>query len=1055
MLNYSVQPGELVEENHQPEEGLEPLGTNPFPGLRPFSIEESHLFFGREGQVDEILLKLSQHRSVTIMGYSGSGKSSLMYCGLVPVLYGGFMINTSPNWQIIATRPGTSPITNLTEAIVNYLESTGKISADDKVIQCAIIKSVLLSGPDGLVEVSNYLQRLEKDNIFFLIDQFEELLRYRELGEDNNNEAAQYVNLVLNAVTQKDVPIYVSLSMRSDFIGECSVFPGLTQMINNSNYLVPQMGREQKRLAIEGPVAVGGGKITSRLVKRLLGDISDHQDQLPIMQHALMRTWDYWVANREPGEPMDLRHYNAIGRISQALSLHANEAYEELTASEKEIAEVLFKSVTEKNEENQGLRRPAKIKFVSELAGASEEEVIRVVECFRRTGRSFLMPGSQINLSGATTVELSHESLMRIWNRLSNWVEEEFESAQLYKRISNAAALYQTGKAGLWRPPDLQLALNWQKKQKPTRVWAQRYDIAFERSIVFLDTSRITYEAELKNQEMLQRRMLRRARVTSLILGIAAIIAIIFMIYGFTQSIEAGRQSLEAGKQRDIAISNENKAVLAKVEAEQQRKLAIEGQQKLAAQAKVLEKALGDAKIAQAEAEKNYREALRQEQIAISAEGKERAASEEAKQQTVIARSERDRANRLLYLSIAQSMEAKSVTIDDKELAGLLAMQGYLYHSQYDGHKYDPYVFSGLYYSIAKLSENFNYNQVKVPGNLKNKMFALAVSKKESTFYTTGNDGRIFKGDYLKQTADNLVDFNPYPNRVLALSIDEKYLINGSDSSAIQIFHLEQPGEKPGVARGHKGFVNDIKFLPDNSGFISVGSDRTVRFTNHITGQGRLLATLPYDIKSIDINQDGTRMAGVAASGQLIMLNLSDNTFELKIDESKNQVRVLSVAFHPSRQILAYGTEFLDKDSKWKGSVKLINYTTLETLKELRGHNAGVSDVEFSPDGLLLASSGYDKKLQMWVVDHEQDLPVVMDNNNGNIWKLAFAKGSNYLLVSCNNGEIRVWPTDPKMLAEQICPKLKRNMTKEEWDIYVGNGIGYESTCKNLLISDF
>ncbi len=258
------------------------------------------------------------------------------------------------------------------------------------------------------------------------------------------------------------------------------------------------------------------------------------------MQHALMRTWDYWIANREPGEPMDLRHYNAIGRISQALSLHANEAYEELTTTEKEIAEVLFKSVTEKNEENQGLRRPAKLKFVSELAGASEEEVVRVVECFRRTGRSFLMPGSHVNLSGATTIELSHESLMRIWNRLSNWVEEEFESAQLYKRISNAAALYQTGKAGLWRPPDLQLALNWQKKQKPTRVWAQRYDVAFERSIVFLDTSRITYEAELKNQEMLQRRMLRRARVTSLILGIAAIIAVIFMIYGFTQSIEAG-----------------------------------------------------------------------------------------------------------------------------------------------------------------------------------------------------------------------------------------------------------------------------------------------------------------------------------------------------------------------------------------------------------------------------------------------------------------------------------------------------------------------------------
>jgi WD40 repeat protein len=105
---------------------------------------------------------------------------------------------------------------------------------------------------------------------------------------------------------------------------------------------------------------------------------------------------------------------------------------------------------------------------------------------------------------------------------------------------------------------------------------------------------------------------------------------------------------------------------------------------------------------------------------------------------------------------------------------------------------------------------------------------------------------------------------------------------------------------------------------------------------------------------------------------------------------------------------------------------------------------------------LLLASAGLDHKLQMWVVDHEQeDLPVVMDNNGGNIWKLSFTSNSDYLLASCNNGEIRVWPTDPKMLADQICPKLSRNMTQEEWEIYVRNNIGYEATCKNLLIKDF
>jgi WD40 repeat protein len=137
-----------------------------------------------------------------------------------------------------------------------------------------------------------------------------------------------------------------------------------------------------------------------------------------------------------------------------------------------------------------------------------------------------------------------------------------------------------------------------------------------------------------------------------------------------------------------------------------------------------------------------------------------------------------------------------------------------------------------------------------------------------------------------------------------------------------------------------------------------------------------------------------------------------------------------------------------------RGVVKLLDLDTRK-VKELTGHKSGITDLEFSPDGLLLASAGLDRKLQMWVVDHENDLPILMDNNNGYVWDISFTKGSDYLIASCNNGEIRFWPTDPRMLAEQVCPQLKRNMTPEEWEIYVGNNIGYESTCQSLLIKDF
>ena len=131
MLNYSVQVGQLEDESPR----LSTLGgkvtSNPFPGLRPFSLDECHLFFGRENHVDDILLKLSQNRSVAVMGYSGSGKSSLMYCGLVPMLYGGFMTESGSSWKVIIARPGNSPIQNLTDSIVSLLVQDGSLRLSD------------------------------------------------------------------------------------------------------------------------------------------------------------------------------------------------------------------------------------------------------------------------------------------------------------------------------------------------------------------------------------------------------------------------------------------------------------------------------------------------------------------------------------------------------------------------------------------------------------------------------------------------------------------------------------------------------------------------------------------------------------------------------------------------------------------------------------------------------------------------------------------------------------------------------------------------------------
>jgi hypothetical protein len=484
----------LTETPVQKEEMLNPT-FNPFPGLRPFSVDESHLFFGREGQSDEILKKLADNRFVAVIGASGSGKSSLMFCGLVPILHGGFIAKAGSNWRVVTTRPGVGPIDNLAAALVKSDISEANATEEEKEVRRSIASAVLRSSSLGLIDAVKQLNQTANENVLLMVDQFEELFRFKKSSDDNSavNESEAFIKLLLEAVEQSEVPIYVVLTMRSDFIGECAQFQNLTKLINDSQYLIPQMSREDLRDAVIGPVAVGGGAISQHMVQQLLNDVGDNPDQLPILQHALMRSWNHWIDNREGNEPMDIYNYEAIGKMEKALSEHANEAFDELSESGKVICGKMFKVLTEKVGDNRGIRHPTRLGDMPNLIHAEQAEIVNVIDIFRAPGRSFVTPAAEFNLTDNSIIDISHESLMRVWDRLKLWVDEESSAVGTYMRISEASAMYQIGKTSLWRPPDLQLALNWKEKQNPTLAWATRYYNAFERAMVFLETSILAY----------------------------------------------------------------------------------------------------------------------------------------------------------------------------------------------------------------------------------------------------------------------------------------------------------------------------------------------------------------------------------------------------------------------------------------------------------------------------------------------------------------------------------------------------------------------------------
>ena len=258
------------------------ITEHPYPGLRPFTREESDIFFGREEQSDQLLAKLGETRFIAVVGLSGCGKSSLVRAGMIPNLESGYLVSAGAYWRIATMRPGNTPIWNLAEALLDDSALGGELRAegipDPKIL--SLLLASLRRGSFGVVEILRETPLPKGTNLLIVVDQFEELFRYHREGGRDETEA--FVNLLLTSARHEEFPIYVVTTMRSEYIGDCALFYGLPEVMNRGQFLVPRLTREQQEMAILGPAGVFGGTIEDRLVNRLLNEMGNDPDQLPL-----------------------------------------------------------------------------------------------------------------------------------------------------------------------------------------------------------------------------------------------------------------------------------------------------------------------------------------------------------------------------------------------------------------------------------------------------------------------------------------------------------------------------------------------------------------------------------------------------------------------------------------------------------------------------------------------------------------------------------------------------------------------------------------------------
>ena len=516
----------------------------PYTGLRSFTEEESLYFKGRDLQVDQITSLLEQNKFLMVTGASGEGKSSLVYAGLIPNARAGFFKARYTNWVVADFRPERSPVTNMAQALADKFQS--KPSSVETELRRGFSSLIdLYTNSEFYVnEAEDHWKQLpeqeKKDirrkaaNLIILVDQFEEFFTNPEnfYDEAPSQDSQIVVNLILETARiaiKKNLPVYVVCTMRSDYIGQCSAFRGLPEYIGFSQFFVPRLKRKDLKQVVEEPAILSGNRISQRLIERLVYDLSEGVDQLPILQHALSQVW---LAADHGREEMDLLHYAQVGGmpahelpdedqqifqewfsklpehqqshyvdtgLSKIIEMHASVLYDnaweyynqhhpEAPITQKEAKHIIaltFSCLT-KIDNSRAVRNRMSLGEITEIINTpsfTPEVVNEVLHIYREEGNSFIRPfktedPSTHNLSTETVLDITHESLIRNWNKLNKWANQEFEFYSTYvdfkKQIDRWKA---SGKSSNFLLPigPLTYFENWYNNCKPNAGWIRRY----------------------------------------------------------------------------------------------------------------------------------------------------------------------------------------------------------------------------------------------------------------------------------------------------------------------------------------------------------------------------------------------------------------------------------------------------------------------------------------------------------------------------------------------------------------------------------------------------
>jgi WD40 repeat protein len=977
----------------------------PYRELYPFDQNDAALFFGREAATERLRQALRRRNVLPLLGASGSGKSSLVFAGLVPLLH------KEGHWCYSYFRPRESPFMELARALLPLyapsLNETERLGQTEQLAAKLRKKEILLS--NVLAEIRH---KAPHDQLLLIGDQFEELY-YPTLMQE---ERQAFLDVLFQAFAHDGLggrkganasagSVRLLLTMRADFLGNALAhrsFAALFQQEGEGkdDVKLGPMSEVELREAIEKPAAAQGVAFESGLVERILIELATEPGHLPLLEFALTKLW-----SRRKGALITHEAYTEIGGVKGALAQHADGCLADLEPSQQVEARRVFLQLVRPGEGTEDTRRLA----TRQELGEDRWPLV----CLLADDRLVV---TSRNAVGDDTVEVVHEALIRHWGKMRGWLASDRDFRSWQERLRGSLAQWQANdheEGGLLRGAALAVArAQLQERQEDLGNIEQDFIAASAAA-----------EDEARRRERRRQRLLFSGLAGGLVLVTVA------LMLAWGQLVRAQRQRGEA-----LAASAKLNAPKRPADALFEA-LAAAGLTRfghiqaatLSLPARVSE-ALTEGWGYNRETNRLLGHTARVYSAAFSTEGSRIVSTgEDGTLRVWDAKSGKPIGKPLELPSDYQDepIELRSVAFS-RDGSRIVASGRYGFVCLWDvrsgkqikilqGHKgfvksvsFSPdgqRILSSAGDGTIRVWDAKSGKSIGKPlRGHQGDVLSAAFSSDGSRIVSAGDDLTVRVWD--AKTGKALIDpFRGHQDvvRSVAFSPDGGRIVSGGNDGSVRIWDVSSGKGIGEPLRGHDGWVNSVAFSPDGELIMSAGGDGTVRLWNAMNKEmiGSPLRGHQADVYSASFSKDGRKIVSAGEDKTVRIWDVNINyTISEPLGGHLGQVNSVAVSTDGSR-IVSAGED---------GTVRLWDAKSGKPIGlPLRGNRRPLWSVAISTDGKRIVSGGDDLTVQLWDAKSGRRISEPLRGHKRGLGSVAFSSNGDRIVSSGNDGEVRVW----------------------------------------------